>query len=312
MADKDSLTKLFVKNKNVFADAFNYYLHGGREIIKPEQLSPVDTTEVVVPYGEDDTGLLIQPVQKIRDSFYSIMTTDRKVYMLCGIENQMQPHNAMPLRNALYDIMEYIAQAHEAQKAHMAAKNYGSQQDFLSGFHTSDKLIPVYTLVIYWGPGEWNAPKTLYEMMALENEDDHYGLNDWKINLIIPDELTDDDVAKFNSDLGKALLYIKNMGKPEMIEKLSADERYRTLNTDTVLLLNEVMNADFPISREEATTDMCYAVEKIKENAAVFAVIKSCRRHKVPESEIINEIREEFDLTLEEAEEYLQKSKKSA
>ncbi|MCD7884566.1 MAG: hypothetical protein LUI87_12800 [Lachnospiraceae bacterium] len=76
MADADTLTKKFIKDKEVFADAFNYFLHDGNNVIKPEQLKAVDTTEVVVPYGEDETGIRIQPVQKIRDAFYSVMTED--------------------------------------------------------------------------------------------------------------------------------------------------------------------------------------------------------------------------------------------
>ncbi len=306
MAGADTLTKKFVKDKEVFADAFNYFLHDGKSVIKPEQLKVADTTEVVVPYGEDETGIRMQPVQKIRDAFYSVMTEENKVYMLCGIENQTEPHNAMPVRNALYDIMEYVAQIQEAAKAHREAKNRGKDHDFLSGFHSTDKLIPVYTLVVYWGAGEWNAPRSLFEMLDIQSKTDYYGLNDWKINLIIPNELTNEDVAKFNSDLGKALIYIKNMGNPDMIEKLSTDERFRVLKTDTVLLLNEVMNADFVISPEsEVTTDMCYAVEKIKEKAAILSAIETARIYGVSESAILADIEKRFKLTVEEAKAYM-------
>ncbi|MCD7956202.1 MAG: Rpn family recombination-promoting nuclease/putative transposase [Lachnospiraceae bacterium] len=305
MAGADTLTKKFVKNKEVFADAFNYFLHDGKSVIKPEQLKVADTTEVVVPYGEDETGIRMQPVQKIRDAFYSVMAEGNKVYMLCGIENQTEPHNAMPVRNALYDIMEYVAQIQEAAKAHREAKNRGKDHDFLSGFHSTDKLVPVYTLVVYWGAGEWNAPRSLFEMLDIQNKTDYYGLNDWKINLIIPNELTNEDVAKFNSDLGKALIYIKNMGNPDMIEKLSADKRFRVLETDTVLLLNEVMNADFAIPESEVTTDMCYAVEKIKEKAAISATIDTARRYGIAEDSILEDIIKQFSLTVEEAKAYM-------
>ncbi|MCD8075189.1 MAG: Rpn family recombination-promoting nuclease/putative transposase [Lachnospiraceae bacterium] len=309
MADTDTLTKQFVKDKEVFADAFNYFLYDGKEVIKPEQLKVVDTTEVVVPYGEDDTGIRMQPVQKIRDAFYSVMTEGNKVYMLCGIENQTEPHNAMPVRNALYDFMEYAAQIQEATKAHRDAKNRGNvHQDFLSDFHRTDKLVPVYTLVVYWGSGEWDAPRSLFEMLDVKDERDYYGLNDWKINLIIPEELTDEDAAqKFNSDLGKALIYIKNMGKPDKIEQLSTDERFRLLKTDTVLMLNEIMNADFQVQRKDKVTDMCYAIEKIREDAAVNAVISALRKIKMPDDTIIENIMDQFKLTLTEAKAYMDK-----
>ncbi|MCD7761847.1 MAG: Rpn family recombination-promoting nuclease/putative transposase [Lachnospiraceae bacterium] len=313
MADTDTLTKKFVKDREVFADAFNYFLHDGKNVIKPEQLKAADTTEVVVPYGEVGTGVRMQPVQKIRDAYYSVMTEGNKVYMLCGIENQTEPHNAMPVRNALYDMMEYVAQIQEAAKAHRDVKNRGKEHDFLSGFHSTDKLIPVYTLVVYWGEGEWNAPKSLFEMLDVEDESEYYGLNDWKLNLIIPNELSDEDVTKFNSDLGKALIYIKNMGKPDKIEQLSADERFRVLKTDTVLLLNQIMNTDFQVQRKEKVTDMCYAIEKIKEEAAreaareasISATINTARRYGIDNNSIMDDIIKQFSLTVEEAENYM-------
>ncbi len=306
MSDTDTLTKQFVRDTEVFADAFNYYLHDGECVIQPEQLRAADTTEVVVPYGEDKTGIRIQPVQKFRDAFYSIMTDGNRVYMLCGIENQTEPHNAMPIRNALYDIMEYAAQVQEAAKAHRDAKNHGTGHDFLSGLHRTDKLIPVYTIVVYWGSEEWDAPKSLFEMLDVEDGSDYFGLNDWKINLIIPNELTDEEASqKFRSDLGKALIYVKNMGNPDKIKQLAIDERFRVLKTDTVLMLNEVMNADFQIQGKETTTDMCYAIQKIKEDAAIISAINTARRYNIKESSILDDIMNQFKLSLEDAKAYM-------
>ncbi|MCD7777415.1 MAG: hypothetical protein LUH47_02795 [Clostridiales bacterium] len=74
MGKVDALAKNYVKNKKVFADAFNYYMYNGRRVIDPDRLYEVDTTEITVPYGEDDSGIKIQPVQKIRDVIYSVMS----------------------------------------------------------------------------------------------------------------------------------------------------------------------------------------------------------------------------------------------
>ena len=87
------------------------------------------------------------------------------------------------------------------------------------------------------------------------------------------------------------------------------DERFRILNTDTVLLLNEVMNADFQIQGKETTTDMCYAIQKIKEdaawNATITATINTARRYNINESSILDDIMEQFKLTLEDSKAYM-------
>ena len=47
MADKDTITKNYMQDSKTFADAFNFLLYGGRQVIKPEQLKPLDTTSIV-------------------------------------------------------------------------------------------------------------------------------------------------------------------------------------------------------------------------------------------------------------------------
>ena len=55
MAAKDAVTKDYMRNPAVFADAFNFLLYGGRSVINPEKLHDLDTVEIVLPYGEDGT-----------------------------------------------------------------------------------------------------------------------------------------------------------------------------------------------------------------------------------------------------------------
>ena len=51
MALMDTQTKQYISRPNIFADAFNYLLYDGKQVIQPEALKPVDTTEITVPYG---------------------------------------------------------------------------------------------------------------------------------------------------------------------------------------------------------------------------------------------------------------------
>ena len=50
--------------RDIFADAFNFYLYGGRQVLHPEQLRELDSTELSYPFGADGRG---EPVQKYRD-----------------------------------------------------------------------------------------------------------------------------------------------------------------------------------------------------------------------------------------------------
>ena len=84
MADKDTVTKDYMQDSEHFADAFNYLLYGGRQVIKPEQLKPLDTTSIVLPYGEEGKPV---PIQKYRDvlKMATAMEDENAAYPKSGI-----------------------------------------------------------------------------------------------------------------------------------------------------------------------------------------------------------------------------------
>ena len=92
-----------MSNNNVFADAFNFLIYDGEEVIKPENLKPLDTSVLAVPFGDTDKK---EPVQKIRDLLKSaeIKEDGENIYLILGVENQSEIHYAMPLRKMLYDV----------------------------------------------------------------------------------------------------------------------------------------------------------------------------------------------------------------
>lgn len=45
MGKIDIATKQYMSHKNIIADAFNFYVYDGVQIIKPEKLQKLDTAE---------------------------------------------------------------------------------------------------------------------------------------------------------------------------------------------------------------------------------------------------------------------------
>lgn len=65
MAAKDAITKEYMRNAKVFADAFNFLLYKGRPVIDPDRLHAMDLVEIVLPYGEDGA---VVPARRYRDN----------------------------------------------------------------------------------------------------------------------------------------------------------------------------------------------------------------------------------------------------
>ena len=105
MGVKDTVTTKYMRQNKIFADAFNYFVYGGEQVIHPESLKELDTREIDVPYGgENGAG---QPVQKTRDVIKSVVAMMDKstAYLLLAIENQSNIHYAMPVKNMVYDAL---------------------------------------------------------------------------------------------------------------------------------------------------------------------------------------------------------------
>ena len=49
MGKVDTITKNYMSNNVVFADAFNYLMYDGNPVIRPEKLRELDTTEIAIP-----------------------------------------------------------------------------------------------------------------------------------------------------------------------------------------------------------------------------------------------------------------------
>ena len=51
----DTVTKAYIRKNEVFADAFNYFMYDGAQVIQPECLKELDPTEIAILLNEKDT-----------------------------------------------------------------------------------------------------------------------------------------------------------------------------------------------------------------------------------------------------------------
>ena len=234
MGVTDTLTKDYTDDCRIYADAFNHLLYGGRQVIRPEQLRPLDITAIGVPYGKDGDAF---PAQRYRDKlkFVSAMEDGKTAYLLLGLEAQSKIHYAMPVRNMLYDSLEYADQVEKTARAHReeveaqkkakvpaADRKKPSAAEYLSGFYRGDKLIPVITLVVLFSPEPWDGPMSLHEMLSVDDENILAFVPDYRINLIAPAGMSDEEIDLFHSNLREVMLYIKySEDKERLAEQLT-------------------------------------------------------------------------------------------
>lgn len=100
----DTVTKEYMQENAVFADALNHPIYGGRQIVDPDFLLELDTTELTSPFGDTDVygKQTVETVQKYRDILKSavIMQGLKAAYILLRIEDQTNTRTEYPVRCA--------------------------------------------------------------------------------------------------------------------------------------------------------------------------------------------------------------------
>lgn len=268
MGKIDILTKDYISDNNIFADAFNYFIYDGESVVNPDHLTDLDTTVLTAPYGVNGEAL---PVQKYRDKIKSWMLKrdDSAAYLLLAIENQTELHQAMPVRNMVYDALQYAEQVDKTAKKHRDAHDKAmSASEYLSGFYATDYLIPVITLVIYFNSDQWTAPKTLHEMFRVENKKILDFLPDYKINLIAPASMTKEEIDQMKSGLREVLLFIKySKDKEKLRELVQTDTCFSHMDRKAVQVLQAVTNLKMEMTETEGEINMCIAIDEMCEDA---------------------------------------------
>lgn len=268
MSKKDTVTKAFMRENTVFADAFNYLIFNGKKVIQPERLQELDTTELVqlIVKGKNNKN---ESVQKYRDILKDavIMEDENADYLLLGIENQTEIHYAMPVRNMIYDALQYGNQVAAIAAQNVKEKKAPTRAEFLSGFYKADKLRPVITLVLHFGADPWDVATSLHEMMDFPLEEMRTFIQDYKIHLIDPAALEPDELEKFSTSLREVLGCIKYSKDKEKLSSFIRNNTRMMLEINAARVIQAITNITLDLSEEVEEVDMCKAIDDMMQDS---------------------------------------------
>ena len=177
------------------------------------------------------------------------MEDDHAIYVILGTELQMNIHYAMPVKDMLYNAINYAGQVNIAGRNNRRGmKKALSADEFLSGFTKSDKLLPVITLTIYFGSKKWDGPKSLHQMFDRSNRSLLRFVPDYKINLLTPEHLTEEELDKLHTEFRNVMKFIKYSDDKDVLKKMiNSDDSFKTVIRDTANLINVVTKSGFKL-----------------------------------------------------------------
>ncbi len=148
---------------DVFADIINVLVYQGEPVVREEKL--IDRSGVYVYQSEE---------QRIRQKERDVLMVDsggEQAYVLYGLENQMKINQVMPVRVMGYDFASYDREISRLKGENRSA---GREADYAMELHQEQKLMPVLTLVLYFGMKPWTGPRSLRDVLSIPDALDSF------------------------------------------------------------------------------------------------------------------------------------------
>ena len=244
----DSACRTFLSNDVSFASFINAVVFEGEQLIRPENL---------VRY-ENDTAFIINDSKRIEDKKRRrdiVVKSDiNGIYCILGVEHQSSVDQAMVVRCAIYEMLEYLKQ--------LENKEY-------------KRLVPQIMVAFYTGPKKWNVPVKLSDYFEIPEELKKY-FNDWKIILVDVKEM---DTSKIKDEQTRYFIEaIQAMykGSYEDLKRLKKMKKenflYAAIITGSIDQVENVLEGD--------EMDMCEVMERMAEGFRKEGEARSKSKYK--------------------------------
>ena len=311
----DIILKNYWRNNEQFADLFNAVLFDGEPVIKPEELEDADTEESAILEHKE----YAESIQASRDNIkISKKSTVHGVeYVLLGNENQQHIHYAIPLRVMGYDYSTYKKQYDSNAKKCKTLEGI-DEDEYLSRMRRTDKFIPVITVVLYYGDKTWDGATTLHGMLDIPDKIARY-VNDYKILLV---EARRNDLVLHNVnnvDLFNLLEIILDKDTPKNESKKKAIQygEEHQVDKSVVMTVAGATNSKIDYNAfEKGEVTMCTLFDEIAKESGVKGeakgIIETGLDFELSENDILIRLQRKLDISLQQAQEYLNMFKKQA
>lgn len=272
MGKKENITTEYLEKPEVFADLFNGYVFGGKQIIKPDALRVVDRRVKVFLADDRIKGAknTYEIIKRERDIVREV-EVDGKLLRLAvlGVEQQTNIDYSMALRTLTYDTLEYLKQAKAIEQQHKRKRDVRGNE-YLSCFKKEDVLIPTITIVFYTGKEKWDASKDLKGLFgdAPYLEEMIPFMVSSPLNLISVYDVA--DTSKYHGELRKVFDLLKYVDDDVAMDDFVKKNynAYSGLDMTTARLLTLLLDMEFDevVNQDEKDGgfNVCKALEDMK------------------------------------------------
>lgn len=267
MQEKDICSIEYFEDEERFADIVNGHVFHGERYVLPEDIQERKRSSFLKwkRSGSREMRTLYRDIVRL-------VKMKMKV-VLIAMENQSKIHYAMPVRVMTEDSGSYYEQWKKIARYHRKKKDL-TGAEFLSGIAKEEKLMPVITIVVYFGKEPWDGPRSLKEMLDLNGLPKEISemVADYPLYLLEVRRIKNPEL--FRSDFRWVIEFLqKENSKQEIREYLSQNEEiFSDLDEEAFDLITvmsdsgELRKRKKECKTESGGVNMCQAIKEMVED----------------------------------------------
>ena len=267
MQEKDICSIEYFEDEERFADIVNGHVFHGKRYVLPEDIQERKRSSFLKwkRSGSREMRTLYRDIVRL-------VKMKMKV-VLIAMENQSKIHYAMPVRVMTEDGGSYYEQWKKIARYHRKKKDL-TGAEFLSGIAKEEKLMPVITIVVYFGKEPWDGPRSLKEMLDLSGLPKEISemVADYPLYLLEVRKIKNPEI--FRSDFRWVIEFLqKENSKQEIREYLSQNEEiFSDLDEEAFDLITvmsdsgELRKRKKECKTESGGVNMCQAIKEMIED----------------------------------------------
>lgn len=254
----DVVFKEFWRQNERFADLFNTVVFKGKEVIRPENLSEIDTDVSGTIEMKDYKETLTRTRDIVKKTAYGME------FVVVGVENQEEVHYAMPLRTMIYDSLGYLKEYREITGSRKKNRSLETKAEFLSKMKKEDRLHPIISLTVYYGENAWDGPHCLKDMIVEMPPEIETVFSDYKMNLLV---VRDSEKYFFNNREVEIVFDITRKTFVGNIEEICRKYEHEKLSSEMLSVIGKMTGSKeiMEMGNKKEVDNMCTALEKLKQ-----------------------------------------------
>lgn len=276
MQEKDAVTIDYFEVPARFADLVNGYIYQGLQVVKAGDVRELNRSVLKLNTKKGKVQAQLVTADIVREVHHNMNVT------LIFQENQSDVHYAMPVRVINEESSHYYKQWRTRAKQHEEEKDLQGAE-FLSGFAKNDKLVPIITIVVYWGKAPWDGPRRLKEILDLEGYplDVQKFIVDYPIHLLEVREY--EHLEVFQTDIRYVFGFVQKENNKEQLQVYVKEHEgvFTRLASDAYDLISVMSHEDRFLERKsvyetKGGCNMCQAIEEMIEDGRTEGRLEGC------------------------------------